>query len=171
MKLIEPDEKLIKKLSIFLSDIKENDPDRYFVYEKSEIGLEQYIELLLNQKKGNGLPKGYSPCSHFWLIDDSANILGAIRIRHDIESKYLSEECGHIGYDIAPKYRKNGLGKLILKLGLHEAKKLNIEDVLITADEDNIASRKVIESNGCAYESTIVGEISGLTIARYWAKT
>ena len=53
---------------------------------------------------------------------------------------------GHIGYDIAPSFRGRGYGKQMLKFALIEAKKLGITKVLITANEDNYASRRVIEA-------------------------
>ncbi|UYM14068.1 GNAT family N-acetyltransferase [Endozoicomonas euniceicola] len=170
MQLIEPNENLKNEFSIFITDIRNNDPDRYFIYTDAEINLSKYINSLSEQRKGKNLPQGYSPCSHFWLIDNSNNILGALRVRHNINSKYLAEELGHIGYDIAPKYRKNGFGTLMLQLGLLEARKLNIKEILITADENNVASRKVIEKNGGEYESTRFGKTSGINIARYWSR-
>ncbi len=82
----------------------------------------------------------------------------------------MSLEAGHIGYDIAPSFRGRGYGKQMLKLALPEIKKLGIEKALITADEDNYASRKVIEANGGQLENIIQGKVLPNPLARYWVR-
>lgn len=56
----------------------------------------------------------------------------------------------------------------MLKLALSKAQMLGIVQVLITADEDNIASRKVIESNGGQFEKVVIGKVFSNPVARYW---
>ncbi|MGM1045119.1 MAG: GNAT family N-acetyltransferase [Bacillota bacterium] len=55
---------------------------------------------------------------------------------------------GHIGYVIRPSERSKGYGKLLLKQLISMAKDKQISKVLLTCDEDNAASRRIIESNG-----------------------
>jgi predicted acetyltransferase len=57
-------------------------------------------------------------------------------------------EGGHIGYDVRPSERGKGCGTRLLRLTLQKARELGLDDVLITADEGNAASWKVIERNG-----------------------
>jgi len=73
-----------------------------------------------------------------------------------------------IGYDIAPSFRRNGYGKTILKLALTKAKALGLHKILLTADEDNIASRKIIESNSGKLENIVMGKVFPNLLARYW---
>ena len=54
----------------------------------------------------------------------------------------------------------------MLRLALPEAKKIGLEKVLITCDEDNIASAKVIEKNGGIFERYAVKD--GKKFRRYW---
>ncbi len=56
----------------------------------------------------------------------------------------------------------------MLKLVLPKAKLLGISEALITADEDNIASRKVIEANGGQFEKVVIGKVFPEPVARYW---
>ncbi len=42
-------------------------------------------------------------------------------------------------------YRRKGYGQRILELGLIEASKIGLENVLITCREDNTGSRRMIE--------------------------
>lgn len=89
-------------------------------------------------------------------------------MRHHIENDFLALEGGHIGFDVAPSYRGRGYGKKMLKLVLPKASELGIRKALITADEDNIASRKVIENNGGIFENVVMGKVFPEPIARYW---
>lgn len=58
----------------------------------------------------------------------------------------------------------------MLKLALVEAKKLGMDRVLITCDEDNYSSEKVIINNGGVLENIIENMIEGKVIytKRYW---
>lgn len=104
--------------------------------------------------------------SYFWLIDNDM-VIGRISIRHRLNEDLLLYS-GHIGYIIAPPYRNKGYGTAILKLGLLEAKKMNLEKVLVTCDHTNTGSAKIIERNGGILENEI--EVPGKHIRkkRYW---
>lgn len=103
--------------------------------------------------KGNMLPEGFVPQTHFWLIDKS-EVIGEVSMRHKL-NEHLRMYGGHIGYAIRPSKRKMGYGKEMLRLALLEAKKLDISKVLITCDEDNIGSQKIIQANGGVLEDSI----------------
>lgn len=95
-------------------------------------------------------------------------ILGAILIRHTLETEFLALEAGHIGYDIAPSYRGRGYAKQMLSLALPKANSLGTEAALVIADEVNMASRKVIEANGGNFEKIVIGKVFPEPLARYW---
>jgi predicted acetyltransferase len=61
--------------------------------------------------------------------------------------------------------RQKGYGNTILKLGLKKAKELGFDKLLLTCDETNISSNKIIIKNGGVLESTINGR------KRYWIMT
>ena len=73
--------------------------------------------------------------------------LGYGSIRHFLTDA-LREVGGHIGYCISPKYRSKGYGKELLKRLIVEARKIGIDDILVTANIDNYASQKVALANG-----------------------
>ena len=54
----------------------------------------------------------------------------------------------------------------MLSLALQEAKKLGIPRVLITCDDDNIASARTIEANGGTFER--MAYLDGEILRRYW---
>lgn len=100
----------------------------------------------LDQRKNEGLPKGYVAQSTFWLVDGD-EFIGRSSLRHEL-TEHLLKYGGHIGYDIRPSRRGRGYGTRLLEPTLPEAHKLHIDQVLVTCNTDNLASIKVIEANG-----------------------
>ena len=92
---------------------------------------------------------GHLPTSDFELKEGN-KVIGKLQLRHR-PSKSADVPEGfenHIYYEIEPNYRGKGYGKRILALGLEEARKLGLSEVIVTCDSDNISSRKIIEANG-----------------------
>ena len=103
-----------------------------------------------------------------WLLEDpSGSVFGAVAIRHYLNETNLLDG-GHIAYGIAPAFRGQGLGTAALRLALHQAGQMGIRRALITCDEDNLASRRVIERCGGVLENQTEDE-DGVPIRRYWA--
>lgn len=112
------------------------------------------IELLIAHEKGQGLPEGYVPASHRWLVRKSdGKMLGLINIRHGLNA-FISFRGGHIGYYIRESERGKGYATKMLALGLDYCRELVMDTVLITCDDANIGSYKVIEANGGKLVST-----------------
>ena len=58
----------------------------------------------------------------------------------------------------------------MLKLALEKFKSANINNVLITCKDFNIASKKVIEKNGGIFENAYMNDEDGYNYLRYWIK-
>ena len=168
MELVSPSLEFESEFSDFYDDFAKNDVENAEYYSAGKVHFASYVQRLSNEEKGVNLREGYVPCSHFWLINNESSIVGAIRVRHNIENEFLALEAGHIGYDIAPSFRRKGHGKTMLQLVLEKAKELGVKEALVTADEDNVASRKVIESNGGKFDNVVMGKVFPNPIARYW---
>ena len=115
------------------------------------------------------LPKGYVPAYHFIFVDDD-KFIGEIHIRIYLTDKLL-QYGGHIGYGINPLYWHQGYGTKMLKMALEQYKDLIEEDkILITCDDDNIASAKIIEANGGILENKVLNTDDGeeFLTRRYW---
>lgn len=125
-----------------------------------------YISKLLSKSEGKNLPEGYVPQTTYWLVDND-EFIGRVDIRRSL-TEHLLKEGGHIGYDIRPSKRKLGYGKKLLELSLPKAKKLGITKVLITCDETNSASKRIIESNGGILENRIKFHKGKSPKLRYW---
>jgi predicted acetyltransferase len=91
-------------------------------------------------------PEGFVPSTTLWWID-GPEYLGRLAIRHRLTA-WLLEAGGHIGYDVRPSARRRGHATAMLRTALPVARKLDLDRVLVTCDDDNVASRKVIESGG-----------------------
>lgn len=103
--------------------------------------------------------------STFWLVNGEDRVLGAVNIRHTL-NEYNFKVGGHIGYGIRPSERRKGYATQILRLALLEAKKLGLDRILVTCDQDNIGSAKTILNNGGVLDSEVT--LDGVTVQRYW---
>lgn len=81
-----------------------------------------------------------------WLVEGDEYI-GRIAIRHAL-TPLLRVIGGHVGYDVRPSRRRQGHATRMLKLAIPRIAALGIDPALITCDEDNLGSRKVIEACG-----------------------
>lgn len=109
-------------------------------------------------------PKGMVTAQVWFLMREDI-ILGAISLRDSLND-YLRGVGGHIGYGVRPSERRKGYADLMLKEVLVIAKERGMKRVLITCNQGNIGSEKVIISNGGILENVI--EDGDEMVARYW---
>ncbi|HYE83899.1 MAG TPA: GNAT family N-acetyltransferase [Clostridia bacterium] len=115
-----------------------------------------------DHSNGINLPTGYVPQTIYWLYVDSKPV-GIGKLRHFLNDA-LRKHGGHIGYCIRPTERGKGYGTVILRELLKKARGISVDNALLSCDEGNIASRRVIEENGGVLEEINEGE------CRYWIK-
>jgi len=87
------------------------------------------------------------PKTHLWAVTEQCQFVGRISIHHEL-SDALRIEGGHIGYDTVPSFRGRGVATEMLRQALPLARGLGLTEVLITCDDTNTASIRVIERNG-----------------------
>ena len=130
---------------------------------------EDIVQKMKDNRDPLKLPPNYVPSYDFFAVEDE-KLIGVIHIRVRLTVKLL-QYGGHIGYGINPKYWKMGYGTELLKLALEQYSDL-IEDksILITCDDDNIGSYKIIEANGGKLENKVENEDNGevFITRRYW---
>jgi predicted acetyltransferase len=167
MRLITPTLDYREAFHALVLSFRENqEADLFQKYRRGGDDFENYIRDLQNESKGINLKPDHVTQSHFWL-EDTGRIVGVSRVRHFLNDLLL-QEGGHIGYDIGALSRGQGFGTLILELTLVEAKKLGLKRALLTCDEDNLASKRVIEKNGGIFESKGTARLSKKQVLRYW---
>jgi predicted acetyltransferase len=101
------------------------------------------------------------PISTLWYLDGDS-YLGTVIVRHRL-TPALSRRGGHVGYHVAPRYRRQGHATAMLAATAGYCRdELGLDRLLITCAESNAGSRRVIEANGGALENVLDGE------CRYW---
>lgn len=133
-----------------------------------EADFEKYVETQKGFAEGKGLPEGWVPATTLWLVD-GGEYIGRLSIRHRLTESLL-QIGGHIGYDIRPSKRNQGYGSKILELALPVARSLGISKALLTCDESNVGSSKIIEKNGGVLESRVENPETGVSKLRYWIR-
>ena len=109
-------------------------------------------------------PSAWVSGTYLWMVDDEDTVVGRISLRHEL-TPWLEEVGGHIGYAVRPSARGQGCGTVALGLMCTIAAERGIDPALVTCDEDNIASRKVIENNGGVLEDVRNAKM------RFWVPT
>ena len=128
--------------------------------------IEDWLEELKKRSSEATVPEGLVPSSTYLGVREKDNyIVGMIDIRHYL-NEYLTQVGGNIGYGVRKTERNKGYAKQMLKLALEKCKELKIKKVLITCDEDNIASEKVILSANAKFED--IRNIDGENKKRFW---
>lgn len=102
--------------------------------------------------------------TYFYFLDGV--IIGAANIRHELTEDLL-KTGGHIGYGVAPLFRRKGFATNILLESLKVCKEIGIQRALVTCDEDNIGSAKVIQNAG-GIEETPYLQDNGIHSRRFW---
>lgn len=127
----------------------------------------EFLALTVMREKGIDDISGYVPFSTFYIVVGEV-IVGDIRVRYKLNEQLL-QEGGHIGYALHPDHRRRGYGTAACKLALDFCKDIGLKKVLITCDEQNTASRKIIESVG-GIADTPYAQSEDKAVLRYWVE-
>jgi predicted acetyltransferase len=126
-----------------------------------------------NNRLGIDLPEDYVPSTTFWLVEKKKyEFIAEGNVRHEL-TPALRRFGGHIGYAVCKTAWNKGYGTLLLGLLLAEAAKMGIPSVLITCNDENVASVRVIEKNGGVLQDVIDNVFEGREVRtrRYWVRT
>ena len=166
MRLVKPTSKYKESFIGMVREFQIEERKKDLDTKKLEHNFSSFVKNMSDYEKGKNLPKGHVPSSYYWLLDKS-KIIGETTIRHKL-SKELIKQGGHIGYGIRPTERRRGYGKKVLTLALKKAKKLGIKKALITCDDSNIGSWKIIEANGGILSEK--NKLNGKLKRYYWIR-
>jgi predicted acetyltransferase len=128
--------------------------------------LNEYLRYCDEINSHRNLIAGDIPRSFFWLLDETGEAVGIVRMWHYLNDS-LRERTGHISYYIRRDQRGKGYGREALCLGLRELAKVGEKRALVVADLENVGSTKVILANGGKLESIGRGG-AGKKYGRYW---
>ncbi len=163
--LIEPEERYLASYAEAIAEYWLHQVDGYAFTDPAQVNV---LEKFHNYKKGTNLKPGRVTACYYWLVEEE-RFIGEIVIRPRLNDA-LESYGGHIGYGVRYTCWKRGYGTLMLHLALEKARKMGLTRVLITCDDDNAASARVIEKNGGRLENIIENDISGTKVRtrRYW---
>ena len=141
-----------------------SDPDEFARYVAAvRAGVERpgepdfYLAELRGEVPPGPWPDGYVPQGvYWWLAGDQ--FLGRLSIRHRL-TPHLLEEGGNIGFEVRPSARRMGHASAMLAAALPLAAALGIDPARLDCEEDNVASRRVIEKNGGRLERRAAGSL------------
>jgi predicted acetyltransferase len=119
--------------------------------DRAEADFATYVDEARGVRRRWGVPS-----TVYWYVSGD-EYLGSLVIRHELTPD-LAEAGGHIGYDIAPRWRRQGHGTRMLREALTRCRALGLDRVLITCAVDNEASRRVILANGGVPDGRARGE-------------
>jgi predicted acetyltransferase len=154
----------------FLEGLHELQADHQLLYyDLANIAadFEAFTRALQDHKDRAKIPANRVPDTDYWLYEENTTLIGHLSLRHELNA-FLLQMGGHIGYQICPSKRRMGYGKEILRLGLEKARALGLSRVLVTCDETNIGSKKIIEANDGQLENAIFIEGEPIKKLRYW---
>lgn len=141
------------------------DDDFHFTQRRPGETWEQYLARIGKEKDGIDLAPDRVPGTMlFAFLGDE--LVGRVQIRHAL-TPWLHEVGGHIGYGVRPAYRRRGYATELLRNGLDVLRGLGVERALVTCDDDNLGSSRVIERCGGVLENTV--SVTGAAPKRrYW---
>lgn len=166
MKLLVPEDRLYESYIEAGREYKRQGIDTYHFLELPRHRLFSYFEDL---RFGKNMPENYVPSTYLWLSDGD-EFLGEINIRHRLNDELL-RFGGNIGYGVRISEWGKGLGTTMLAEALKYAGGVvGLERALITCNDNNIASARVIEKNGGRLQDVITNIVDGVTrrTRRYW---
>jgi predicted acetyltransferase len=133
-------------------------------FSEDDADFDGYIRRVIDYSLGQNLTEGHVPAT-FFVAEVEGEIVGRVSIRHAL-NEFLENYGGHIGYMVRPSFRRNGYATEMLKQALQYCKSFGLESVLVTCNDNNVGSQKVIEANGGVLENKLFHH--GVWKRRYW---
>jgi len=171
MFLVKPSEKYINEIVSYREEFLQYDDHSHGdcgLYDTPDI-LHWIKRCRLYENEKTMPNPNFVESEQFMLMRDGENqILGMINFRHNLNNKYLAEHGGHIGFAVRPKKRRRRYATAMLMLCLEKCRAYGLDQVLITCDVDNEASRRTILACGGKFER--IAQTDDEIDERYWIK-
>jgi len=130
-------------------------------------GYAAFYDLISRMKLGRYPTADIVPMDSYF-IESDGRILGELYIRRRLSPR-LEKIGGHVGYKVRPSERNRGIATAALKLALERLREMGVERALVTCNNTNFASARVIEKcGGVRFDDA---ETDRGTERRYWVPT
>ena len=141
-------------------------PHWYSFIWKDGMPYSEMLAALRKEAAGIDLDPGRVPHSMLYgFLDDK--IIGRVSVRHELND-YLRKRGGHIGYSVAPRFRKMGYATEMVRQALGFCKGIGLDSIMVTCADTNIPSWKVIERFGGKLQDRVWDDEDNEMIRRYW---
>jgi len=141
-------------------------PHWYSFLWSTGISYADMLERLRKDRLGEELREGRVPNTMLYAFVAGA-IVGRVSVRHYLND-VLRARGGHIGYAVAPAFQRRGYATEMFRQAVAYCRSLGLDRIMITCDDDNVASWKVIEAAGALLEETFVDTEDDALARRYW---
>ncbi|WP_210603323.1 GNAT family N-acetyltransferase [Brevibacterium oceani] len=136
-----------------------------FSFLLAEGSWDDILSTIAREARGIDLPPDRVR-AEFLIAEVAGQPVGRTSIRYELND-FLFEFGGHVGYAVAPEFRRRGYARQILARSVERLRTAGVTDVLVTCDETNTASARVIEQGGGVLDD--VREVGdGPAKRRYW---
>ena len=143
------------------------DVPHFLHYYRDGMPFARYLEALAEREIAVDVSMDRVPSTFLFAFVDG-RIVGRASIRHRLNTR-LERVGGHIGYAVVSEFRRMGYGTEILRQSLDIAKnQLGIRRALVTCDDDNVGSIRVIEKNGGVLHDIVEDVDLWKPKRRYW---
>jgi len=137
-----------------------------------DVPWSRYVAALNGRRQGRGVAEDWVRDVQL-VAEVRGQMVGRVSVRFELND-YLLERGGHIGYGVLPAFRRRGYATEMLRQALIVARSEGVTRVLVTCDDDNLASAGVIERCRGVLESVVPGESTSASravqpgVRRYW---
>lgn len=161
LKLIKPSADYYQQIKSYQKsflDLNEPMEGTSSLYKYNDIN--EWLEWIKQVNNPQTCPNYLVPSTVYLCVKNGKKVVGMIDIRHYLNDN-LNTFGGNIGYSIKPTERNKGYGTRQLGLAIEKCYELRKEgifkgtEILITCNENNIGSKKVILANHGIYQDTI----------------
>ena len=132
-----------------------------------------FLRVLDEQRRGVNLAENQVRAVQL-VAEVDAELVGRVSVRFELNS-FLATSGEHIGYAVVPAHRKKGCATEMLRQALVVIRAEGVDRVLVTCNDGNAGSRRVIENCGGTFESIVPLEAgqslcddNGQGVRRYW---
>lgn len=166
MRLVEPSAAYLPSYQKAFEEYQANQVTTHSFLNPRKVDV---LDHICRYREGRNIPTHHVSSTCLWLVEKD-EFIGEIWIRHALTDALL-RLGGHIGYGIRFSRWNQGLGTKMLAMTLQYVQEnFDFDRVLITCNDDNIGSARVIEKNGGVLQDKIENTLDGRTFLtrRYW---
>jgi predicted acetyltransferase len=106
------------------------------------------IRLAFEKTVRGNAARGLVPFYHFKMLDGTETIVGHVNLRIG-DTRHVTMCAGQVGFGVIAKFRGHSYSYYACR-ALAPFIRLHYDRVILTADPDNVASRRVIEKLGAS---------------------